>query len=189
MNNQEKPNSKPEKTTIYAEILNSTPLGPIGIASSNTGITAVDFIRNLGEFHRNLMNQGLSLPDMYTQKNSNPANIHLSTAVEELSDYFSGSRKEFTCALDYSFMTIFQKQVLEITFAIPYGKVLTYGEIARKLGRPGAARAVGRAEATNPMPLLIPCHRVIGTDGKLHGYGGRGGINTKAWLLQFEGYK
>ena len=187
MKNKKKSKSQTENIIIYAEILKSTPLGPIGIAASEKGITAVDFIRNLGEFHRNLLDQGLSLPDMYLQNQSTPANIHLTSATEQLSEYFSGTRRDFTCAIDYSFMTTFQKQVLKITFAIPYGQVLTYGDIARKIGRPGAARAVGRAEATNPMPLIIPCHRVIGSDGKLHGYGGRGGIKTKAWLLQFEG--
>jgi methylated-DNA-[protein]-cysteine S-methyltransferase len=71
--------------------------------------------------------------------------------------------------------------------AIPYGHVTTYGDLARQLGVPRAARAVGRAQATNPMPLVIPCHRVIGSDGGLHGYGAGDGLQTKAWLLHLEG--
>ena len=71
--------------------------------------------------------------------------------------------------------------------AIPYGETRTYGEIAAQIGTPNAPRAVGRANAANPMPLVIPCHRVIGTDGKLHGYGGAGGLKTKQWLLSMEG--
>jgi O-6-methylguanine DNA methyltransferase len=74
-----------------------------------------------------------------------------------------------------------------VVYAIPYGEVLTYADIAAQIGHPHASRAVGRANATNPMPLVIPCHRVIGRDGKLHGYGGRGGLQTKEWLLRMEG--
>ena len=80
----------------------------------------------------------------------------------------------------------FQRSALRAVAAIPYGETRTYGEIAAQIGRPQAPRAVGRANATNPMPLVIPCHRVIGTDGKLHGYGGRGGLKTKQWLLDLE---
>jgi len=81
----------------------------------------------------------------------------------------------------------FQQLVLHATFEIPYGETRTYKEIAGHIGRPRAARAVGRAEATNPMPLILPCHRVIGMDGKLHGYGMAEGLKTKAWLLKLEG--
>jgi methylated-DNA-[protein]-cysteine S-methyltransferase len=81
----------------------------------------------------------------------------------------------------------FQREVLQITFEIPYGETRTYSDIAHQMGRERAARAVGRAEATNPMPLVVPCHRVIGSDGKLHGYGGGEGLKTKEWLLKMEG--
>jgi len=83
-------------------------------------------------------------------------------------------------------MLPFQLAALKATQSIPYGQTKTYAEIACEIGKPQAARAVGRAEATNPIPLVIPCHRVIGTDGKLHGYGGGKGIETKAWLLALE---
>jgi len=79
------------------------------------------------------------------------------------------------------------RAVLQATREIPYGETRTYKEIAERIGRPRAARAVGRAEATNPMPLVLPCHRVIGMDGKLHGYGLAEGVKTKEWLLQMEG--
>jgi methylated-DNA-[protein]-cysteine S-methyltransferase len=83
-------------------------------------------------------------------------------------------------------MSPFQVQALQLTLNIPYGQTSTYKEIALRLGKPLSARAVGRAEATNPIPLVIPCHRVLGSDGGLHGYGGPGGIKLKAWLLALE---
>ena len=89
-------------------------------------------------------------------------------------------------SIDWSVLTPFQERALRATYDIPYGRVKTYGEIAQLLGNPRAARAVGRAEATNPMPLVIPCHRVIGSDGGLHGYGAGEGLATKAWLLELE---
>jgi methylated-DNA-[protein]-cysteine S-methyltransferase len=76
---------------------------------------------------------------------------------------------------------------LRAVHAIPYGRLSTYGEIAAQIGNPKSVRAVGRANATNPIPIVIPCHRVIGSDGKLHGYGAPGGLETKAWLLRMEG--
>jgi len=84
-------------------------------------------------------------------------------------------------------MTPFQRAALARVCAVPYGRTSTYGTIADELGQPGAVRAVGRANATNPLPIIIPCHRILGADGKLHGYGARGGLETKAWLLRLEG--
>jgi O-6-methylguanine DNA methyltransferase len=75
---------------------------------------------------------------------------------------------------------------LRATYEIPYGETRTYKQIAEVIGAPGAARAVGRAEATNPMPVVLPCHRVLGSDGKLHGYGAGAGLETKTWLLKLE---
>ena len=98
----------------------------------------------------------------------------------------AGNLRTFNTPVDWSTISGFQKDVLQITFAIPYSETRTYQQIADQLGRKGAARAVGRAEATNPIPLVIPCHRVIGTDGSLHGYGMGSGIPTKRWLLDLE---
>jgi methylated-DNA-[protein]-cysteine S-methyltransferase len=88
--------------------------------------------------------------------------------------------------LDLSTSTNFQRNVLNLTLQIPFGHTSTYKDIAVQLGKMNAARAVGRVEATNPIPLVIPCHRVLGSDGSLHGYGGPGGIKLKAWLLELE---
>ena len=108
-------------------------------------------------------------------------------ALQELDEYLRGERKAFSIPIDWSVLRPFQREVLRITFAIPYGQTRTYGDIAEELGNKNKARAVGRAQATNPMPLVIPCHRVIGSDDKLHGYGGGEGLPTKEWLLQMEG--
>ena len=89
--------------------------------------------------------------------------------------------------MDWSVLTPFQAEVLQAVYTIPYGRLLTYKDIAEQIGKPGAVRAVGRANATNPMPIIIPCHRVLGADGKLHGYSAPGGLETKAWLLRLEG--
>jgi methylated-DNA-[protein]-cysteine S-methyltransferase len=106
--------------------------------------------------------------------------------LDQMTDYLAGNMRQFTLPLDLSGMTPFQVMVLHFTFLIPYGKTSTYKEIATQVGKKHAARAVGRVEATNPIPLIIPCHRVLGSDGSLHGYGGPGGIKLKAWLLQLE---
>lgn len=87
--------------------------------------------------------------------------------------------------LDWTGITPFRRAVMEECMRIPAGETLTYGDLAAKVGRPGAARAVGRVMATNPWPLLVPCHRVVGSDGTLHGYGG--GLPMKAALLRAEG--
>ncbi len=113
-------------------------------------------------------------------------NIRTSEPLRQLSEYLRGCLRQFSLPLDLSTSTPFQQQVLHLTTQIPYGQTCTYKEIALLVGKPNAARAVGRVEATNPIPLVVPCHRVLGADGSLHGYGGPGGIKLKAWLLQLE---
>jgi methylated-DNA-[protein]-cysteine S-methyltransferase len=107
--------------------------------------------------------------------------------VERLHDYFSTGRLEWDLSwLDWSNISPFHRQVLEQCAQIPTGKTLTYGELAARAGSPRAARAVGSAMARNRWPLIIPCHRVLGTDGRLTGYSGTGGIETKRRLLGLE---
>ena len=107
-------------------------------------------------------------------------------AEKQLSEYFSGKRKNFD--LEYEFSgTEFQKSVWHELEKIPYGKTKTYGEIAKSIGKPGAGRAVGSACNKNPIAIIVPCHRVIGTDGKLTGFAC--GTKTKEWLLNHEKLK
>ena len=107
----------------------------------------------------------------------------LREASEQLTAYFAGTRRAFSVAIDWR-GTPFQRAVWEAVIAIPYGETRTYGEIAIALGRPQAARAVGGANGANPLAPIVPCHRLIGTDGTLRGYGA--GVATKRWLLDLE---
>ncbi len=104
----------------------------------------------------------------------------------QLAEYFAGDRDAFDLELAPE-GTDFQKQVWNDLLDIPAGETRTYSEIARRLGRPGAARAVGRANATNPIPIVVPCHRVVGADGTLTGYAG--GLPVKQSLLEIEGVR
>ena len=110
----------------------------------------------------------------------------LQQAMNQLQRYLAGERVQFTCPLDLH-GTAFQVEVWEELYRIPYGKTHTYAEIARAIGRPAAVRAVGAANGANPVAIIVPCHRVIGSNGSLTGYGG--GLPTKAWLLALEGIR
>jgi methylated-DNA-[protein]-cysteine S-methyltransferase len=104
-------------------------------------------------------------------------------ACTQLAEYFSGERKEFDLPLSLA-GTEFQVSVLEALQEIPYGETTSYGAIAKKIGRPKAMRAVGAANGRNPIPIIVPCHRVIGISGDLTGFGG--GLDTKEALLRLE---
>jgi len=104
-------------------------------------------------------------------------------AVDQLRSYFDGALTEFDLSLRME-GTAFQRSVWDALLEIPYGETASYGEIARRVGKPGAARAVGLANGQNPVAIIVPCHRVIGADGSLTGYGG--GLDRKVTLLQLE---
>ena len=104
-------------------------------------------------------------------------------AERQLGEYFAGSRKTFSIALDMR-GTPFQKNVWEALLAIPFGETRSYGQLAKQLGNPHATRAVGAANGRNPVSIIVPCHRVIGSSGKHTGFAG--GLETKAHLLSLE---
>lgn len=106
--------------------------------------------------------------------------------AEQVRGYFEGRRRRFDLALDWRGRTEFQKMIWQALQQVPFGKTIGYGELAAWAGRAGAARAVGRAMATNPTPLIVPCHRVVGSGGKLCGFSAPGGVATKQRLLDFE---
>ena len=111
----------------------------------------------------------------------------LAHVEQQLHEYLDGRRLEFEIETDLGLLTEFQRQVLAATSQIPRGTVVTYLDIARKIGKPKAVRAVGQALGRNPVPIVIPCHRVIAANGSLGGYSGGGGLVTKTRLLQLEG--
>jgi methylated-DNA-[protein]-cysteine S-methyltransferase len=103
----------------------------------------------------------------------------------ELEEYFAGRRRGFELPLDWSLIGPFGRKVLRVTSAIPYGGVLSYAEVAAEAGSPRGSRAAGNALGSNPIPIVIPCHRVLRSGGALGGYGG--GVERKRWLLDLEG--
>jgi methylated-DNA-[protein]-cysteine S-methyltransferase len=106
-----------------------------------------------------------------------------SEAIAQLEEYFAGERRDFSLPLPLE-GTPFQTTVWSALRTIPYGATVSYGELARRIGRPSASRAVGAANGANPLPIILPCHRVIGADRSLTGFGG--GLETKRFLLAFE---
>ncbi|HEX5840802.1 MAG TPA: methylated-DNA--[protein]-cysteine S-methyltransferase [Anaerolineales bacterium] len=163
---------------IYVGELSGTCLGDLRLAASDLGLVAVEWADSQIHFDNYLRRLKRSLQ---------PNTRKLAPYARELSEYLQGRRSTFTIPIDWSIFRPFQREALQAVYRIPYGETCTYHDIAVEIGRPNASRAVGRANATNPMPLVIPCHRVIGRDGKLHGYGGGEGLQTKEWLLKMEG--
>lgn len=150
-------------------LYHQTPIGRIGIAASETALIE------------------LSLPGssllLHAPQKTTPL---LEEAFRQLEEYFAGERRQFDLPLKCS-GSPFRLAVLGEVARIPYGMTATYGEIAQKIGKPGASRAVGMANHNNSLPIFIPCHRVIGTNGRAVGYGG--GIALKLRLLALEGIK
>jgi methylated-DNA-[protein]-cysteine S-methyltransferase len=148
-----------------------SPIGRLKLVASDDGLVAI-----LWE-HDNP--RRVRLVDLV----ENPAHHVLIRTEKELKEYFSGKRNTFTVPLDMQ-GTSFQKQVWEALLGIPYGETRTYGQLANQLGNPNATRAVGAANGRNPIAIIVPCHRLIGFDGKLTGFAG--GLDAKAHLLKLE---
>jgi len=154
-----------------------SPLGPLYIAASKRGLCSVGFGVSQKDF--------LSGLDPLARTKLNPP--ALASIAEQLQAYFAGARTAFDVPLDLSQLTPFQRSVLQAARRIPSGTVWTYGQVARAIGKPRASRAVGQALGRNPVPIVIPCHRVVASDGSLGGYSGGGGLDSKRLLLHLEG--
>ena len=159
-------------------------LGEVWVAFSERGLVAVEFRVRRPQFESNVR---LQTHDDIVPPDSKGARL-VSDAACQIAEYLDGKRRVFDIPIDWSILgSDFQRAALKAVMAVPYGEIRTYAQIAAQMGCPRAPRAVGRANATNPMPLVIPCHRILGSDGRLHGYGGYGGLKTKLWLLDLEG--
>ena len=156
---------------MFYDYLDSS-IGPLLIAGDNSGLRRIEFPLR-GKRGKPVK------PEPDWEKNPR----ELREAAKQLKDYFAGKRTRFDLKLAPE-GTDFQRQVWKALRTIPYGKTISYGELAGKIGNPKAVRAVGGANGKNPIPIVIPCHRVIGADGSLTGFGG--GLETKVALLALE---
>jgi methylated-DNA-[protein]-cysteine S-methyltransferase len=164
------------KPVAYYDVWRDTPVGPLLLAASDRGLCAISYGSSLDDFLRRLERRGFRPA---------PGPRLVRRVVQQLREYFAGRRRRFDVMVDLAGQTPFQRQVLEATARVVAGSVASYGEIARAIGRPTATRAVGAALGQNPVPIVVPCHRIIGSDGGLHGYGG--GLDIKEKLLKLEG--
>jgi len=155
----------------------SSPLGPLFAAVNERGLCALEFGRQESEFLQRFDNR--------TRLKKDPKAVE--RVLAQLREYFAGDRSNFNLPVDISQLTPFQRSVLDVACRIAPGQVWTYQRIAEELGRPRASRPVGGALAHNPIPIVIPCHRVIASDGSLGGYSGGSGLKAKRWLLRLEG--
>jgi methylated-DNA-[protein]-cysteine S-methyltransferase len=155
--------------------LADTPIGTLLVATTDRGLCQISFDpdRGLDELSEAAGRRVLRVPR------------RIDAVRRELDEYFEGQRTEFDMPLDVSRVPEFQRVVLHELALVPYGEVTTYGALAARVGKPRAARAVGGAMNRNPIPIVLPCHRVIGASGSLTGYGG--GLDRKRALLKLEG--
>jgi methylated-DNA-[protein]-cysteine S-methyltransferase len=149
-----------------------SPVGTLLVAASDRGICRVSYEPDADAVAAAVGPRVLRVPSA------------LDDARRQLAEYFAGERRGFELDLDLR-AAPFQEAVLLELARVPFGEVATYGELARRIGRPGAARAVGGALNRNPIPILLPCHRVVGATGSLVGYAG--GVDRKRLLLELEG--
>ncbi|MGW3136116.1 methylated-DNA--[protein]-cysteine S-methyltransferase [Streptomyces sp. NPDC001139] len=170
-----------EQQVVWAVV--GTGIGPLLLAATREGLVnvvfhATDAVRDkaVERLRSRLGVEPVEAPD-------SPL---LAEAIRQVQAYFAGERQDFDLPLDWSLISGFNRQVLrELASGVPYGAVVGYGDLAGRVGQPGAAQAVGVAMGSNPLPVVVPCHRVVESDGGIGGFGG--GLETKRKLLALEG--
>lgn len=166
-----------EAGALRYAIMDDTPVGILGLSAGGAGLNHVDFVKDEDAFVERLLAEFGDRPVMRSTA--------LDRARRELERYFKGRDLAFDLEVDLSALSAFDRKVLEVTARIPAGKVATYAQVAAKAGNPRASRAAGNALHKNPVAIIVPCHRVLRSDGSLGGYGG--GLPVKEWLLRHEG--
>jgi len=154
------------------------PIGYVGMCSDKKDVREIISAASLEQLKAEMERRhpGIQMEE------SPPGNL----ACVQLQEYFNGNRQQFDFPMELPHASDFAREILNALRNVPYGETVNYGELAKRAGRPLAARAVGRVMANNPLPIAIPCHRVIGKSGQMIGYSGGEGIKTKVWLLEFE---
>ncbi len=155
-----------------------SPIGVLLVATTDKGLVRISFPTET---------EGVVLDELARRVSPRvvKAPARVAAVARELDEYFEGRRRTFDTPLDWRLVGPYARKVLRATAAIPFGKVSTYREVARKAGNPAASRAAGNALGSNPIPVVVPCHRVLRTNGSLGGYGG--GLDVKERLLRLEG--
>ncbi|MEU2058683.1 methylated-DNA--[protein]-cysteine S-methyltransferase [Streptomyces sp. NPDC013455] len=160
-----------------------TDIGPLMLAATREGLVNVVFHASDAVRDRALERLAARLGGEPVEDPDSPL---LTEAIRQLRAYFAGERHDFDLPLDWSLISGFNRQVLrELASGVPYGTVVGYGDLAGRVGQPGGAQAVGAAMGANPLPVVVPCHRVLESDGGIGGFGG--GLETKRKLLALEG--
>ncbi|MFN8594078.1 MAG: methylated-DNA--[protein]-cysteine S-methyltransferase [Thermomicrobiales bacterium] len=177
----------PKRDRVWYVTIGS-PIGTLILAATPEGLREIEFASHHpeGEFATRLREHG-SQPAPLAKIADAPDTVRpiLERAASQLREYFGGERALFDVPLDWGAMGPFQRAVLEATAAVPFGALDTYAGIARKIGKPRATRAVGNALGRNPIPVIVPCHRIVRSDASLGGY--TGGLQIKERLLSLEG--
>ena len=161
---------------MHSHVIIDSPVGPLTLVADDGALTALYLDTPSSDTRGRPGAEVLGPP-------GDPADEPFAAAADQLAAYFAGTLTEFSLPLEPA-GTLFQRRVWAELQAIPYGETRSYGELARAIGNPAAVRAVGLANGRNPIAVVIPCHRVIGSDGSLTGYGG--GLDRKRYLLDLE---
>ncbi|MFD4972163.1 methylated-DNA--[protein]-cysteine S-methyltransferase [Streptomyces sp. NPDC058424] len=170
-----------EQQVVWAVV--GTGIGPLLLAATPEGLVNVVFHATDAIRERALDRLASRLG---TEPVEAPGSPLLAEAIRQVRAYFAGERQDFELPLDWSLISGFNRQVLrELASGVPYGTVVGYGDLADRVGQPGAAQAVGAAMGANPLPVVVPCHRVVESDGGIGGFGG--GLEAKRRLLALEG--